>query len=153
MTQYTQEAADMIRANYIYDAERGYILSKYSRGSVPPGAIIHSRGTHHTSSIRLKAQSYQTGAVVWLFNYGTWPTAPVRSLDRTTRYPRIMHLYQFVPESDFALLNGVIYIPPLDRGRCKARYETYYHGRRLGDFDTVVEASAAWFEEDAAWIG
>ena len=152
MTQYTKEAADMIRANYTYDAERGYILSKYARGSVPPGAIIHSNGSHHTSSIRLKAQSYQTGAVVWLFNYGTWPTAPVRSLDRTTYYPRIMHLYQFVPESSSALLNGVIYIPPL-AAYDKGRYRAYHHGRALGDFKTTEEASAAWFEEDAAWIG
>lgn len=90
MLRYTKEAADMIRANYIYDAERGYILSKYARGNRPAGAIIHTsdngKGGYGFTFIKLGGQNYQAGAVAWLLAYGTWPDYRIEPSDGIRRY-------------------------------------------------------------------
>ena len=158
MLRYTKEAADMIRANYTYDANRGYILSKYARGNRPAGAIVpvsdYAAGRYGFVSIKLKSKYYQAGAVAWLLAYGTWPDYRIEPSDGIRRYIKLNTLYEsnnpttYTPE-ERGIRNGV----HIAEAPIFGPFVAYYHGRRLGDFDTVAEASAAWFEEDAAWIG
>ena len=158
MSQYTQEAADMIRANYVYDAERGYVMAKYACGNRPAGAIVsvsdYANGRYGFVSIKLKGKYYQAGAVAWLLAYGTWPDYRIEPSDGIRRYIKLNTLYEsnnpttYTPE-ERGIRNGV----HIAEAPIFGPFVAYYHGRRLGDFDTVAEASAAWFEEDAAWTG
>lgn len=155
MLRYTQEAADMIRANYTYDANRGYILSKTRRGSRPVDTIIHPiQDDLEGPSVRLNGIKYNVGAVAWLLAYGTWPSHRVETTNGTKNYLKLNTLYEsnnpttYTPE-ERGIRNGV----HIAEAPIFGPFVAYYHGRRLGDFDTVAEASAAWFEEDAAWIG
>lgn len=150
MLRYTKEAADMIRANYTYDANRGYILSKTRRGGRPIDTIIHPiHDSLEGPSVRLNGIKYGVGAVAWLLAYGTWPSHRVETTNGTKNYLKLNTLYATYTPEERGIRNGV----HIAEAPIFGPFVAYYHGSRLGDFDTVAEASAAWFEEDAAWIG
>ncbi len=152
MKQYnTNVSREEVSALLNYDPQTGLFTHKVNGHKRKAGAATGRLDSKGYVRIRLMGYEFKAHRLAWLLTYGTWPAAEIDHINGCPSDNRIMNLRDVsVAENGWnrkgAMRNnktGVLGVCKMD-GMFIAQIGVDGRQLRLGAFDTVEEAAAAY---------
>ena len=100
MSRRDEISAEVVRSMFDYNPETGHLIHKRGRGNAPSGSRAGALKPSGYRVVSVKRHWFQSARVVWLHQYGCWPTHQVDHINHVRDDDRLENLRDVTPQQN-----------------------------------------------------